>query len=43
MLEKRLNLRYCEEVRRSFAGSSNGRTIASGAMYLGSNPGPAAV
>ncbi len=25
------------------AGSSNGRTTASGAVYLGSNPGPAAV
>jgi hypothetical protein len=24
------------------AGSSNGRTIASGAMYLGSSPSPAA-
>ena len=24
-----------------FAGSSNGRTIASGAMYLGSSPSPA--
>ena len=26
-----------------FAGSSNGRTHASGAWYLGSNPGPAAL
>ncbi len=25
-----------------FAGSSNGRTIASGAIYLGSSPSPAA-
>lgn len=26
-----------------FAGSSNGRTVAFGAIYLGSNPSPAAV
>lgn len=27
----------------AIAGSSNGRTHASGAWYLGSNPGPAAM
>ena len=48
-VEKSLNLMYCREVVvfamgqiQHIAGSSNGRTTASGAVYLGSNPGPAA-